>query len=75
MSMKKRLSRNEAGDSVLRIEVVGTHDVYRFGWYLTHNATDHAALGRRILRSLRRQVGADSWAWMQRYFHGDGGYR
>ncbi len=73
--MKKRLSRNAAGDPVLTVTVTGSHDVYRFGWYLTRNATDHARLGRNILRSFRRQVGPGPWAWYQRYFHGDGGYR
>jgi hypothetical protein len=73
--MKKRLTRNEHGDPVLTITVTGTSDVYRIGWYLQRAAVDHASLGRRIHRSMKRLIGAANFRFIERQMHGTGNWR
>lgn len=71
----KRLTRTKHGDPLLTIKVEGTSDVYRFAHHLTHGQVEFARVGRRSLRSLKKQLGPKRYQWLLRYFHGDGGYR
>lgn len=73
--MRKRLTRTAGGDPRLVIEVVGVDDVYRIGWYLQRAASDHASLGRRVHRSLRRLIGGRNFEFIERQMHGKGDWR
>lgn len=66
-----RLSRNEHGEPVLTITLVGWHSIHRFAYNLLGHQCEFAEMGRKILRSHRRTVGKQAWQRLWAVYHGE----
>lgn len=51
-------TRNEHGDPVLTITIVGWHDIFRLCWNLLHAQVEFSAESRKVFQWMRRSLGA-----------------
>ena len=70
VAVSKRLTRDRWGNPVLVIRVEGTHDIYRLARHLERGQVEFYKLAGRILRSLRRQLGAKAYRVLVSYYDG-----
>lgn len=71
MSLKKRMSYSE-GTPKVHIEAEGNFNVYRLAVHMTLGQVEFAALGYKMLASLRRQLSKEEFEHLE---HQLGGYR
>lgn len=57
MSTEFKHSRNQHGDPVLTITVVGFHDIFRLQWNLLHAQVEFSAAARKTFQWMRRSLG------------------
>lgn len=74
MSHTHTVHRNEHGEPVLTITVVGAYDVYRFCRGLERLQVEFCATGRRALRQLERRMGRSYFDALAVHLEGSGPY-
>jgi len=70
VALTKRVSTNRDGDVQLVVKVTGTQDVYRFASHMLTGQCEFAEAGTNALRSLRRKIPREHWAYMLRSLAG-----
>lgn len=70
MSALYRASRNQHGEPVVTITLVGFHDIHRFAYNLLKHQCEFARMGTQILKGQRRRVGKKKWAEIWALYHG-----
>lgn len=58
-------------DQVLEITLVGWHSIHRFAYNMLGWQVEFSAMGRKILRSHRRDAGRDRWRALWAMYHGE----
>lgn len=71
VSATYRASRNQHGEPVVTITLVGGSDIHRFAYNLLRQQVEFARMGRQILKGQRRRMGRKAWVEMWRMYHGD----
>jgi hypothetical protein len=66
-----RYSRNEHGEPVVTITLVGWHVIHRFAYNLLSHQIEFARMGTDILRVQRRRIGRERWGLIWRMYHGE----
>lgn len=70
MIESSRVTWNEHGDPKVTITLEGWSDVYRFAHNLTQDQVEFCAIGRKILRALKRRWGVETYHRIQKSLHG-----
>lgn len=58
-------------DPVVVITLVGWHSIHRLAYNMLTWQVEFSAMGRKILKSHRRDVGRDAWRELWAMYHGD----
>lgn len=70
MSATYQRARNEHGDLVLTITVVGWHDIFRLTWNHLHAQVEFSADARKTFQWMRRALGAKQFDAIDRSLTG-----
>jgi peptidyl-tRNA hydrolase len=61
VSISKRVTKNEHGDVVLTVTLIGAYDAMRFADGMRHLQCEFGEQGRKALKSIRRQIGSEKF--------------
>jgi hypothetical protein len=66
-----RATRNEHGEPVVTITLVGWHEIHRFAYNLLKHQCEFAEMGRKILKYQRKAIGREQWNRIWAMYHGE----